>query len=66
MTRTSEQSKRVILSDLLSCLATLNEMASSENPMVTLKPEIKRNNNTQTLTRREQVIVSRLRMGYTA
>jgi ribonuclease HI len=41
------------------------EWATSENSMVTLKPEIKRNNNTQTLTRREQVIVSRLRMGYT-
>jgi hypothetical protein len=39
--------------------------ASSENPMLTLTTEIKRNNNTQTLTRRAQVIVSRLRMGYT-
>jgi hypothetical protein len=33
--------------------------------MVTLKPEIKRNNYTQILTRREQVIVSRLKMGHT-
>jgi hypothetical protein len=38
---------------------------SSENSMVTLTPEIKRNNNTQTLMRRGQVRVSRLKMGYT-
>jgi hypothetical protein len=33
--------------------------------MVILKPEIKRNNNTQTLTKREQMIISKVKMGYT-
>jgi ribonuclease HI len=34
MTRTSEQSKRVILSDSLSCLTALNEMKKIDNPNV--------------------------------
>jgi ribonuclease HI len=34
MTRASEQSKRVILSDLLSCLTALNEMKKMDNPKV--------------------------------
>jgi hypothetical protein len=38
---------------------------SSDNPMVTVKPRIKKNNSAQALSRRDRVIISRLRMGYT-
>jgi hypothetical protein len=41
------------------------EWTSSDNPMVTVKPRIKKNNGAQALTRKDQVIISRLRMGYT-
>jgi hypothetical protein len=41
------------------------EWISSDNQMVTVKPRIKINNGAQALTRRDQVIISRLRMGYT-
>jgi hypothetical protein len=33
--------------------------------MVTVKPRIKKKNGAQVITRRDQVIISRLRMGYT-
>jgi hypothetical protein len=33
--------------------------------MVTVKPRVKKNNGAQALTRRDQVLISRLRMGYT-
>jgi hypothetical protein len=38
------------------------EWTSSDNLMVTVKPRIKKNNDAQALTRRDQVIISRLRM----
>jgi hypothetical protein len=41
------------------------EWTSSDNPMVTVKPRIKKKNGAQPLTRRDQAIISRLRMGYT-
>jgi hypothetical protein len=41
------------------------EWTSSDNPMVTVKPSVKKNNGAQALTRRGQVIISRLRMCYT-
>jgi hypothetical protein len=41
------------------------EWTSSDNSMVTVKQRIKKNNGTQALMRRDQVIISRLRMGYT-
>jgi hypothetical protein len=37
---------------------------SSDNPMVTVKPRIKKNNGAQALTRRDQFIISRLRTGH--
>jgi hypothetical protein len=40
------------------------EWTSSDYPMATVKPRIKKNNGAPTLTRRDQVIISRLRMGY--
>jgi hypothetical protein len=33
--------------------------------MVTVKPRIKKNNGAQVITRRDQVLILRLRMGYT-
>jgi hypothetical protein len=39
------------------------EWTSSDNPMVIVKPRTKKNNGAQAFTRREQVIISRLRMG---
>jgi hypothetical protein len=41
------------------------EWTAFDNPMVTVKPRIKKNNGEQAFTRRDQVIISRLRMGYT-
>jgi hypothetical protein len=40
------------------------EWTSSDNPMVTVKSRFKKYNVAQALTRRDQVIISRLRMGY--
>jgi hypothetical protein len=41
------------------------EKTSFDKPMVAVKLRIKKNNGAQELTRRDQVIISRLRMGYT-
>jgi hypothetical protein len=41
------------------------EWTSFDNLMVTVKPRIKKNNGAQELKRIDQVIISRLRMGYT-
>jgi hypothetical protein len=41
------------------------EWTSSHNPMITVKPRIKQNTGAQAPTRRDQVIITRLRMGYT-
>jgi hypothetical protein len=38
------------------------EWTSSDNAMVTVKTRIKKNNGTQALTRKNQVLISRLRM----
>jgi hypothetical protein len=41
------------------------ECTSSDNRMVTVKPRIKKINGAQALTRRDHVIISKLRMRYT-
>jgi hypothetical protein len=42
-----------------------NKWMTSENAMVQIKPNMKKYNGTQNLSRHDQVVVSRLRMGYT-
>jgi hypothetical protein len=41
------------------------EWTSSDHPEVTVKSRTKKNNGAQALMRRDQVMISRLRMGYT-
>jgi hypothetical protein len=42
-----------------------NKWMASENAMVQIKPNMKKYNCTQNLSRHDQVVVSRLRIGYT-